>query len=141
MTRSDHDIVCRLDNTQLLLWPKGVDSISPQTKVATVKNYRGWQVRNRPGGPVWQEYQVDKDGKRFVTPCGLQLQEDEDSGTYGQTVQVATSRIECEYKSYSHTSTCTQSEINELEMKGGRSSYSYKAWSTPAEMKPTNESW
>ena len=28
---------------------------------------------NRPGGSMWQEYQVDKDGKRFVTPCGLQF--------------------------------------------------------------------
>ena len=37
MTRSDHDIVCKLDNTELILWPKWVESIPPQTKVGIVK--------------------------------------------------------------------------------------------------------
>ena len=74
MTRSDHDNVLKLDNTELLLWPKWVESIPPHIKVATVKKYRGWQVRNRPGGLVWHEHRVDNDEKRF--------------GKYGQTVRV-----------------------------------------------------
>ena len=78
MTRSNHDVTFKLDNSDLMVWPRWVRSIPPQTKVAIVKNYREWQVRDRVNGPVWHEFLIDKDEKLFVTPYGLQLQDDED---------------------------------------------------------------
>ena len=90
MTRSDHDIVFKFDNTELILWPKYVESISPQTKVGIAKSFRGWQVRNRPGGPGWHEFRVDSRETRFVTPDGLQFKDEEEIGKYGQTVNVIT---------------------------------------------------
>ena len=92
MTRSDHNIVLKLDNTELILWPKCVESIPPQTKVGIVNKYRGWQVRNRPGGPVWHEFRVDSRETRFVTPYGLQFKDEEEIGKYGQTVKVITTQ-------------------------------------------------
>ena len=78
MARSNHDVTFKLDNSEFIVWPRWVRSIPPQTKVATVNNYREWQVRDRVNGPVWHEFQIDKDEKLFVTPYGLQLQDDED---------------------------------------------------------------
>ena len=110
MTCSDHDIILKLDNTELQLWPKWVENIPPQTKVGIVTNYRGWQVRNRPGGPVWREFREDSRETRFVTPHGLQLNDEEKIGKYGQTVKVITVQKDWAHQLYSLNPTTEQEE-------------------------------
>ena len=84
---------------------------------------------------------MDKDEKRFVTPYGLQLQDDEDIGKYEQTVKVVTLQKEWAHQPYNHNPTCGQSETNESEMNEGWSSYNNKALYNPAEKMYANESW
>ena len=48
MTRSDHDIVFKLDNTELILWPKWVESIPPQTKVGIVRTTEDGKYKKDP---------------------------------------------------------------------------------------------
>ena len=80
----------RLDNTKLLLWPKWITSILPQTKVREVKGYSGWEVRNFPGGPVWVEYNITNEEMQFMAPLGERMTDDEEIGKYGQVVKVKT---------------------------------------------------
>ena len=38
--------------------------------IKQVKNYTEWEMRNFPGGPVWDKYKINNKEMLFTTPLG-----------------------------------------------------------------------
>ena len=90
MTRYEFDVEFRLDETELLMWPRWVRSIRANTKIKEVKTYPNWVVRNFAGGPVWEEFKITNEEMHFMTPLGEYMKDEEEIGKYCRKIKVKT---------------------------------------------------
>ena len=72
------DVEFRLDETELLLWPRWIRSIRANTKVKEVKTYPNWVFRNFAGGPVWEEFKITNEEMHFMTPHCEYIRDEEE---------------------------------------------------------------